>query len=197
MVTQNPFGTKVIANKYPNCTVYFADLAGFTEWAADREPEQVFELLEALYGAFDAVALRRGVFKVETVGDCYMAVTGLPNEQPDHAVRMAKFAMECQQKMEDITGELTVRLGEGTDSLALRTGLHSGEVTAGVLRGEKGRFQVRTLILAIDCIPAKNPCSSFTSVLCSCLGTQSIRQVEWKALAWFGRFKFRNPLRMP
>eukprot|EP00934_Nitzschia_sp_Nitz4_P003659 Nitzschia sp. Nitz4//scaffold84_size84139//67428//72955//NITZ4_005210-RA/size84139-processed-gene-0.21-mRNA-1//-1//CDS//3329559069//3649//frame0 len=131
------------ASKYPNCTVYFADLAGFTHWASTREPEQVFELLEALYGAFDAIALRRGVFKVETVGDCYMAVTGIPKEQPDHAVRMAKFALECQQRMLEITtSELAVRLGEGTDSLALRTGLHSGDVTAGVLRGEKGRFQL-------------------------------------------------------
>eukprot|EP00934_Nitzschia_sp_Nitz4_P003097 Nitzschia sp. Nitz4//scaffold84_size84139//61623//64081//NITZ4_005208-RA/size84139-augustus-gene-0.42-mRNA-1//1//CDS//3329559063//3087//frame0 len=131
-----------LATKYPNCTVYFADLAGFTKWASTREPEQVFKLLETLYGAFDKIALRRGVFKVETVGDCYMAVTGLPVEQNDHAIRMAKFAMDCKAKLEEITIELTGTLGEGTDDLALRTGMHSGEVTAGVLRGEKGRFQL-------------------------------------------------------
>eukprot|EP00339_Tiarina_fusa_P009010 CAMPEP_0117058878 /NCGR_PEP_ID=MMETSP0472-20121206/40893_1 /TAXON_ID=693140 ORGANISM="Tiarina fusus, Strain LIS" /NCGR_SAMPLE_ID=MMETSP0472 /ASSEMBLY_ACC=CAM_ASM_000603 /LENGTH=805 /DNA_ID=CAMNT_0004776357 /DNA_START=1 /DNA_END=2418 /DNA_ORIENTATION=+ len=131
-----------IATKHPNCTVYFADLAGFTKWSSSREPEQVFQLLEALFKEFDAAALRRGVFKVETIGDCYMAVTGLPMEQEDHAIRMAKFANDCQHKLEQITAELTATLGEGTDDLALRTGMHSGEVTAGVLRGEKGRFQL-------------------------------------------------------
>jgi len=63
-----------LATKYPNCTVYFADLVGFTKWSSTREPEMVFHLLEAIFKEFDAVAARWGVFKVETVGDCYMAV---------------------------------------------------------------------------------------------------------------------------
>ena len=58
-----------IADKFENVTVLFADLAGFTKWSSSREPEQVFELLETLYGAFDKIALRRQVFKVETIGD--------------------------------------------------------------------------------------------------------------------------------
>lgn len=131
-----------IASKYPNCTVYFADLVGFTKWSSTREPEQVFELLEALFREFDLCALRRSVFKVETIGDCYMAVTGLPQAQSDHAVKMAKFAHDCMLKLEQVTIELSNSLGQGTDELALRSGMHSGEVTAGVLRGEKGRFQV-------------------------------------------------------
>jgi class 3 adenylate cyclase len=60
---------KPIADKFENVTVLFADLAGFTKWSSSREPEQVFELLETLYGAFDKIALRRQVFKVETIGD--------------------------------------------------------------------------------------------------------------------------------
>lgn len=51
----------------------FADIAGFTAWSSVREPGQVFTLLEAIYGAFDAIAKRRGVFKVETIGDSYVA----------------------------------------------------------------------------------------------------------------------------
>eukprot|EP00934_Nitzschia_sp_Nitz4_P004549 Nitzschia sp. Nitz4//scaffold214_size40253//26722//27160//NITZ4_007591-RA/size40253-snap-gene-0.61-mRNA-1//1//CDS//3329542111//4539//frame0 len=50
--------------------------------------------------------------------------------------------MECKEKMEEITTDLSGSLGEGTEKLALRTGMHSGEVIAGVLRGEKGRFQL-------------------------------------------------------
>ena len=51
---------------------------GFTAWTSVREPAQVFTLLETLFHAFDEIANRRRVFKVETVGDCYVAVCGLP-----------------------------------------------------------------------------------------------------------------------
>jgi len=63
-----------LATKYPNCTVYFADLTGFTKWASTRQPEMVFQLLGTVFKEFDAVASKRIVFKVETIGDCYMAV---------------------------------------------------------------------------------------------------------------------------
>jgi len=138
----NIFSGKPIASKFPATTVFFADLAGFTKWSSTREPEHVFLLLENLYHEFDDVALRRGVFKVETIGDCYMAVTGLPEPQPDHAIIMAKFALTCLRKLEDVINRLTPELGEGTRDLALRVGLHSGHVTGGVLRGDKGRFQL-------------------------------------------------------
>lgn len=48
----------------------FADLAGFTKWSSSRSPSDVFDLLETLYNCFDRVALKRKVFKVETIGDC-------------------------------------------------------------------------------------------------------------------------------
>ena len=68
-----------------------------------REPSQVFTLLETVYHAFDTIAKRRRVFKVETVGDCYVAVTGLPEPRKDHAVVMAKFARECLYKFNELT----------------------------------------------------------------------------------------------
>lgn len=57
-----------IADLFPNCTVFFADIAGFTAWSSTRDPSQVFLLLQNLYQAFDKVASRRKVFKVETIG---------------------------------------------------------------------------------------------------------------------------------
>jgi Adenylate and Guanylate cyclase catalytic domain len=83
-----------IADLFPACTVLFADIAGFTAWSSVREPSQVFTLLETLYRAFDEVAKNRRVFKVETIGDCYVAVSGLPEQQPMHAVIMARFTRE-------------------------------------------------------------------------------------------------------
>jgi hypothetical protein len=77
------YDTKPIADLFPNTTVMFADLAGFTAWSSVREPSQVFILLETVYRAFDMMAKRRHVFKVETIGDCYVAVTGLPEPRKD------------------------------------------------------------------------------------------------------------------
>ena len=70
-------GTQPIADLFPHCTVFFGDIAGFTAWSSTREPAQVFVLLQAVYQAFDLLAKRRNVFKVETIGDSYVAVTGL------------------------------------------------------------------------------------------------------------------------
>ena len=67
-----------IADFFPSATVLFMDIAGFTAWSSSREPSQVFILLETLFSSFDKLALRRRVFKVETIGDCYLAVCGLP-----------------------------------------------------------------------------------------------------------------------
>lgn len=67
---------KPLAELFPEATIMFADLAGFTAWSSVREPAQVFILLETLYRAFDKVAKCRRIFKVETIGDCYVAVCG-------------------------------------------------------------------------------------------------------------------------
>ena len=71
-----------------------------------------------------------------------MACTGLPNPQGDHAVRMVKFARDCMHRMSRLVDDLSVSLGNDTKELRMRVGLHSGPVTAGVLRGDKGRFQL-------------------------------------------------------
>ena len=116
--------------------------------------------------AFDKIAKRRDVFKVETIGDCYVAVAGLPHARNDHAVAMALFARDCMIKMTGLVHLMEEKLGPDTGKrfvcsewpnsvdvpnnswvlfpgeLSMRFGLHSGPVTAGVLRGEKSRFQL-------------------------------------------------------
>jgi len=120
----------------------FADLSGFTAWSSAREPSQVFTLLETIYSAFDKMAHRRKIFKVETVGDCYVSVAGLPEPRADHAVAMARFASDCQRLVDSLTKRLDIVLGPDTSDLNIRIGMHSGPVTAGVLRGDKARFQL-------------------------------------------------------
>ena len=57
---------------FPQTTIMFGDISGFTAWSSAREPSQVFVLLETIYAEFDRIAKRRRVFKVEVVGDCYV-----------------------------------------------------------------------------------------------------------------------------
>jgi hypothetical protein len=65
---------KPIADLFPETTIMFADISGFTAWSSAREPSQVFTLLETIYREFDRLAKRRRVFKVEVVGDCYVRI---------------------------------------------------------------------------------------------------------------------------
>ena len=69
---QGNTGSSPIADLFDETTVLFSDIAGFTAWPSVREPTQVFTILESIYGTFDVVALKRGVFKVETIGDYYI-----------------------------------------------------------------------------------------------------------------------------
>jgi class 3 adenylate cyclase len=103
---------------------------------------QVFILLETIFNAFDEAAKRRRVYKVETVGDCYVAVTGVPTQRADHAVAMCRFAKDAMKSFQKLSRQLETKLGPDTGDLDLRVGIHSGQVTGGVLRGERSRFQL-------------------------------------------------------
>lgn len=115
-----------LADLFPEATVLFADIVGFTAWSSMREPSQVFILLETLYSAYDELAARRKVFKVETVGDCYVAVCGLPEPRPDHATVMVRFARDCLEAMHSKLNSLAIELGPDTVDLGMRVGLNSG-----------------------------------------------------------------------
>jgi class 3 adenylate cyclase len=110
-------GLQPIADLFPETTVLFADIAGFTAWSSTRDPTHVFTLLQSLYQAFDWIAHKEKVFKVETIGDCYVAVTGLPDPQKNHALIMAKFAHFCLQKLRVILLDLELKLGPDTADL--------------------------------------------------------------------------------
>jgi len=140
--SRDPTFMEPIADLFPHTTILFADIAGFTAWSSEREPSQVFTLLETIYRDMDRAAKKLGVFKVETVGDCYVAATGIPDPQENHPEIMVRFARSCLLRIDLLTKELESQLGPGTAELAMRFGIHTGPVTAGVLRGQKARFQL-------------------------------------------------------
>ncbi|CAB9496230.1 cyclase soluble subunit alpha-3 [Seminavis robusta] len=130
------------ADLYPNCTVCIADISGFSAWSASRDPSEIFTLLEAVFSTFDKIATRRGAYKVETVGDTYIAAAGLPKQRDDHATVMAHFARDALDEFIEVSNKLEVTLGPDTSDLGVRLALASGPVLAGVVRGERARFQI-------------------------------------------------------
>jgi Adenylate and Guanylate cyclase catalytic domain len=100
-----------IAQLYDDTTVIFMDIVGFTHWSSTRQPTEVFQLLETLYAKFDALAKVQRVFKIETIGDCYVAVVGLPSKRKRHAIAMANFANDCRESMDGVLRELEEMLG--------------------------------------------------------------------------------------
>jgi hypothetical protein len=123
------YKTKPIADLYPSASILFCDIAGFTSWSSSRDPTSVFILLETIYKAFDGIARRRRVYKVETIGDSYVAVAGCPDVMKNHPVVMARFARECLLEMHKLTRRLVPLLGADTANLDMRFGIHSGPVT--------------------------------------------------------------------
>lgn len=75
---------KPMADFFPKCTVLFADIAGFAAWSSQHEPTQVFTFLQTLFQCFDKEARKHDVYKVESSGESYVAVTGIPEAQDDH-----------------------------------------------------------------------------------------------------------------
>ena len=70
--------SKPLADLFPQATVLFADMVGFTAWSSIREPTQVFTLLENIYRAFDDIARKRGVFKVRPANDMLIPNVSIP-----------------------------------------------------------------------------------------------------------------------
>jgi adenylate cyclase len=122
-------GETRIAEAYPETTVLFADIAGFTAWAQGNDPARVVALLDDLFSRFDALVATRGVEKIKTIGDSYMAVSGAPEAQPDHAKVSVALA-------EELLSTFTEWKLANDLELELRIGLASGSVVAGVI-GER------------------------------------------------------------
>ncbi|SCB26783.1 adenylate/guanylate cyclase domain-containing protein [Cupriavidus alkaliphilus] len=121
---------EVIADRFPEVTVLFADLVAFSRLASGMDPERLVGLLNEIFTEFDSIADRRGLEKIKTIGDSYMAAAGLPEPAPDHAVRAAHMALD----MIDALDRLNHRNGYG---LRMRIGINSGPVVAGVIGKRK------------------------------------------------------------
>lgn len=127
--------TGAIADYYPEATILFADLVGFTPLAASLPPTDVVAMLNEVFSAFDQLAARYGAEKIKTIGDAYMAVTGLPEPRHDHAALAADLALAMREKIATF-GE---RFGV---PVSFRIGLCSGPAVAGVIGTHKFAYDL-------------------------------------------------------
>ncbi len=123
-------GEACIADGFPEVSVLFADIVGFTAMSGGMNPEALVELLDALFTRFDDIARRHRVEKIKTIGDCYMAVCGIPEPRRDHAAVLAGMALEMMAGVQQLNAE------RGSH-LEVRIGLNTGPVVAGVIGRSK------------------------------------------------------------
>jgi adenylate cyclase len=114
------------ADRHPDVTVLFADLVHFTQLAESLPADRVVQVLDRVFSAFDALVERHGLEKIKTIGDAYMAASGVPESRTDHVEAAARLAIDMRATLQAIEAE--ERLG-----LAIRIGLHCGPVVAGVI----------------------------------------------------------------
>jgi class 3 adenylate cyclase len=123
-------GEQEIADSFADVTVLFGDIVGFTALSSHTSAAEIVDMLNGLFSLFDQAAGDLGIEKIKTIGDCYMAVCGLPRPCSDHADRMARMAL----RMLEATGQYGKEKGL---ALQLRIGLNSGPVVAGVIGATK------------------------------------------------------------
>lgn len=125
----------VIADRHPRVTVLFSDLVGFTKLSQTVTAEELVGMLDEVFREFDGLADAHGLEKIKTIGDAYMAVAGLPEPCDDHAARAARMARDMVAVVERLAAERN-------QALAMRIGLHTGEVVAGVIGARKFAYDL-------------------------------------------------------
>ncbi len=125
----------IIADKYDDASILFADIAGYTKRASDTTPTELVRFLDTLYTELDALVDRHGLEKIKTSGDSYMVVSGVPQPRSDHLEALACLALD----MADAVADLKDPQGR---EVPLRIGLAAGPVVAGVVGSRKFFYDV-------------------------------------------------------
>ena len=133
-LTEHPGRT--ISRKYPNATVLFTDIVGFTKMSSTMSAEQTVRMLNTITSLFDERAKLEGIEKIKTIGDAYMAATGLTeNAENDGAVKMCRFAQGLLEDIKKFNKFFPIQI-------QIRIGINSGELVAGIIGKTKFIYDV-------------------------------------------------------
>jgi len=124
-------GEEIIADRFEDATILFADIVGFTSFSSDKSPGELVNYLNKIWSEFDRLTDKYKLEKIKTLGDGYMIAGGLPSRQDNHAEAIADMALEMK--------EIISKYKFGKDVFLLRIGINTGSVVAGVI-GEKKFF---------------------------------------------------------
>lgn len=129
-------GKPVAPEQYELVSIYFSDIVGFTELSAQSTPMEIVDMLNDLYTCFDATIENYDVYKVETIGDAYMVVSGLPIRNGlSHAGEIASMSLHLLNAVSSFC------IRHRPDAmLKIRIGLHSGPCCAGVVGLKMPRY---------------------------------------------------------
>lgn len=133
-LTEKPGQT--IAKKFPNITVLFTDIVGFTKMSDGMTAEEVVTMLNKMVSLFDERAKREGIEKIKTIGDAYMAATGFTDEvNNDGALRMVRFALGLMDDVQRFNLNSPVKV-------QIRLGINTGNLVAGVIGKSKFIYDI-------------------------------------------------------
>ncbi|CAF1658568.1 unnamed protein product [Adineta ricciae] len=128
-------GRQAPAVYYDSVTVYFSDIVGFTQIASMCSATETCDMLNQLYSIFDSLLENFDVYKVETIGDAYMVVSGAPERNGDrHPNEIVNMSLSL------IRGKQQVRVPRTFAELKLRVGIHTGPVCAAVIGSKMPRY---------------------------------------------------------
>ncbi|GFR46648.1 hypothetical protein Agub_g8259, partial [Astrephomene gubernaculifera] len=142
VIRQLQSGSQSIAEHFEGVTVLFSDIVGYTSVASQLSSFEVVTLLNELFSVFDDLTQRNGVYKVETIGDALMCVSGCPAPEPPAAAacRMARMALDMVRAVERFRPSMALAHGTGVSRVQIRVGVHSGPVVAGVVGKRMPRY---------------------------------------------------------
>lgn len=126
---------KYIADRVNEVTIVFIDIVGFTALSSKTDPAALVLILDGLFKQFDALAEEFKLEKIKTIGDCYMAVSGLPKSKNNHAELAAKMALKLLDQQSKICAVVK-------QDLQFRIGIDYGEVVAGVIGNSKFTYDL-------------------------------------------------------
>jgi adenylate cyclase len=124
----------IIAERFDDASVLFADIVGFTPLSARLSPSELVESLNRIFSGFDELADHHKLEKIKTIGDSYMVAGGLIEQNADHLTAMATMALAMHENVRKSNTDF--------GSLGLRIGLHAGSVIAGVIGIRKFIYDV-------------------------------------------------------